>query len=437
MFERQIELIPVGSLRPYERNARTHSAAQIKQVEKSITEFGFTNPILVDQDGGIIAGHGRWIAAKNLGIAAVPCLRLSHMTEEQKRAYIIADNKLAENAGWDAELLRLEIGALIELGFDVDLLGFGADDLEKMLADFDAGSGLVDENDVPGLPEDAETVVGDVWQLGAHRIACGSCTDAGVVSSLLAGDVPHLMVTDPPYGVEYDASWRDDMKGNRSKGAAKGKVLNDHIADWRDAWALFPGDVAYVWHASVFSNTVADSLLACGLEIRSQIVWAKNQLVISRGNYHQQHEPCWYAVKKGRTAHWNGSRKKSTLWRDIDDVLRDGEDVFVRRRDAEIVGVVSGDMSTLWEIAKPLKSETGHSTQKPVECMRRPILNNSKRGDFVYEPFSGSGTTIIAAEQTGRKCLAVELNPVYVDVAVRRWENFSGKKAVLLTANGA
>ena len=292
MFERQIELIPVGSLRPYERNARTHSAAQIKQVEKSITEFGFTNPILVDQDGGIIAGHGRWIAAKNLGIAAVPCLRLSHMTEEQKRAYIIADNKLAENAGWDAELLRLEIGALIELDFDVDLLGFGADDLEKMLADFDAGSGLVDENDVPGLPEDAETVVGDVWQLGAHRIACGSCTDAGVVSSLLAGDVPHLMVTDPPYGVEYDASWRDDMKGNRSKGAAKGKVLNDHIADWRDAWALFPGDVAYVWHASVFSNTVADSLLACGLEIRSQIVWAKNQLVISRGNYHQQHEPC-------------------------------------------------------------------------------------------------------------------------------------------------
>ena len=227
------------------------------------------------------------------------------------------------------------------------------------------------------------------------------------------------------------------MKGNRSKGAAKGKVLNDHIADWMDAWALFPGDVAYVWHASVFSNTVADSLLACGLEIRSQIVWAKNQLVISRGNYHQQHEPCWYAVKKGRTAHWNGSRKKSTLWRDIDDVLRDGEDVFVRRLDAKIVGVVSGDMSTLWEIAKPLKSETGHSTQKPVECMRRPILNNSKRGDFVYEPFSGSGTTIIAAEQTGRKCLAVELNPVYVDVAVRRWENFSGKKAVLLTANGA
>ena len=166
-------------------------------------------------------------------------------------------------------------------------------------------------------------------------------------------------------------------------------------------------------------------------------MWAKNQLVISRGNYHQQHEPCWYAVKKGRTAHWNGSRKKPTLWRDIDDVLRDGEDVFVRRLDAKIVGVVSGDMSTLWEIAKPLKSETGHSTQKPVECMRRPILNNSKRGDFVYEPFSGSGTTIIAAEQTGRKCLAVELNPVYVDVAVRRWENFSGKKAVLLTANGA
>lgn len=243
--------------------------------------------------------------------------------------------------------------------------------------------------------------------------------------------MPHLMVTDPPYGVEYDASWRDEIKGNRAKGAAKGKVLNDDCADWREAWALFPGDVAYVWHASTFSSVVADSLLSCRFELRGQIIWAKSQLVISRGHYHPQHEPCWYAVKKGKTASWNGGRKKTTLWRHIDDILRPGEEVYVRRESAEVLSAISGDESTVWEIQKPLKSETGHSTQKPVECMRRPIENNSRPGDAVYEPFSGSGTTIIAAEQTGRTCYAIELNPAYVDVAVKRWEQFTGQTAVL------
>ena len=240
------------------------------------------------------------------------------------------------------------------------------------------------------------------------------------------------MVTDPPYGVEYDASWRDKIKGNRKNGCAKGKVLNDHCIDWRAAWSIFPGNVAYVWHAGIYADLVAESLRVCGFEIRSQIIWAKNQLVISRGDYHSQHEPCWYAVRKGKTGRWNGSRKKATLWRDIDDVLRDGEAVFIRRGDAEILYAVSSDHSTVWEINKPLKSETGHSTQKPVECMRRPMLNNSKRGEAVYDPFLGSGTTLIAAEQTGRICYGVELNPKYVELAVRRWEQFTGRQAELV-----
>lgn len=207
------------------------------------------------------------------------------------------------------------------------------------------------------------------------------------------------MVTDPPYGVEYDADWRNNAlraDGTPITGRAVGKVLNDDRADWSEAWALFPGEVAYVWHAGGYSNVVADSLVACGYKMYALIVWAKNHMVIGRGHYHHKHEPCWYAVKKGGTGHWQGDRKQTTLW----------------------------------EIDKPTKSESGHSTQKPVECMRKPIENNSAPGDSVYEPFSGSGTTIIAAEQTGRICYAMELAPAYVDVAVRRWQQFTGKRAV-------
>lgn len=239
------------------------------------------------------------------------------------------------------------------------------------------------------------------------------------------------MVTDPPYGVEYDASWRNKIKGRRGGDLAKGKVLNDNQADWREAWALFPGSVAYVWHASVYTTVVLESLRCCDFEPRNLIVWSKNSLVLSRGHYHHQHEGCWYAVRKGCTAHWRGGRRQTTLWKYIDDILRPGEEVFARRVDAEMVQAISGDESTVWEIDRPRKSETGHSTQKPVECMRRPIQNNSKPGDAVYEPFSGSGTTIIAAEKTGRVCYAVELSPAYVDVTVKRWEQFTGKKGKL------
>ena len=229
---------------------------------------------------------------------------------------------------------------------------------------------------------------------------CGDSTDPGAVDAALNGVKPHLMVTDPPYGVEYDANWRNEafrQDGSPSDGRAIGKVANDDRADWREAWALFPGDVAYVWHAGNMAHVVAESLLASGLQIRSQIVWAKSQFVIGRGDYHPHHEPCWYAVRKGKTGHWAGDRKQSTLW----------------------------------QIPKPAKSETGHSTQKPVECMKRPIENNSSPGQAVYEPFSGSGTTLIAAEMTGRSCHAIELNPAYVDVAVKRWQAFTGKDATL------
>jgi DNA modification methylase len=237
--------------------------------------------------------------------------------------------------------------------------------------------------------------------LGRHRIVCGDATEQRVVDAVLAGVRPHLMVTDPPYGVNYDPAWRN--RAGISDTQRTGLVENDHRADWREAWALFPGDVAYVWHGALHATTVAESLTACGFEIRAQIVWAKERLVIGRGHYHWQHEPCWYAVRGGATGHWAGDRKQTTLW-----------------------NIASGAQDTT----------TTHSTQKPVECMRRPIENNSSPGQAIYEPFSGSGTTIIAAEMSGRACHAVELSPAYVDVAVLRWQAFTGHLAVL-EADGA
>jgi DNA modification methylase len=397
----QIEQVEINKLIPYARNSRTHSDAQVAQIAASIKEFGFTNPVLVDNDNGIIAGHGRVLGAQKLQLSQVPCIRLGYLTEAQRRAYVIADNKIALNAGWDEEMLRLEVGDLKNFDFDLSLTGFDSDEINQMLALNDATTqGNSDEDEVPAEQSKVISSLGDVWLLGKHRIMCGSSTIATDVEKLLGGGMPHLMVTDPPYGIEYDADWRNHAMrtdGSAIGGQAIGAVLNDDVADWREAWALFPGEVAYIWHAGIRSNEVAESLFSCGFEIRAQIIWGKNQLVIGRGHYHPKHEPCWYAVKKGATGHWAGDRKQTTLW-DID---------------------------------KPRKSETGHSTQKPIECMRRPIENNSNPGDGVYEPFSGSGTTIIAAEQTGRICYAMELNPPYVDIAVRRWQNFTGKQAIL------
>jgi DNA modification methylase len=393
----KIEQLPTDTLIPYARNTRTHSEAQVAQIAGSIREFGFTNPVLIDGENGIIAGHGRVLAAQKLALGKVPCIRLAHLTDTQRRAYIIADNKLALNAGWDEELLGLELADLREDGFDLELTGFDGDELANLLAE--TTEGQTDPDEVPEPPVDPVSVLGDVWVLGRHRLACGDCTDQGAVDRALNGVKPHLMVTDPPYGVEYDADWRNKAMrkdGSPSDGRSVGKVMNDDKADWRDAWALFPGDVAYVWHAGLFAGTVADSLIACDFTLRSQIVWGKSNFAIGRGDYHWHHEPCWYAVRKGAKGHYCGDRKQTTLWK----------------------------------IDKPQKSETGHSTQKPVECMKRPIENNSSPGQAVYEPFSGSGTTIIAGEMTGRCVHAIELNPAYVDVAVSRWQEFTGKQAI-------
>jgi DNA modification methylase len=391
----RVERRTVDSLVPYARNARTHSPAQVAQIAASIREWGWTVPVLVDEQGGIIAGHGRVLAARQLGLDHVPVMVATGWSEAQRRAYVLADNRLALSAGWDDELLRLELGGLHSQGFDLCLTGFDELEIAGFLAEPSAG--LTDPDEVPAPPEAPVSGLGDVWQLGRYRLLCGDSTVAEDVERVLAGVRPHLMVTDPPYGVDYDPAWRNAaLEG--SKTARVGKALNDHRADWREAWALFPGDVAYVWHGALHAHTVAESLVASGFDIRAQIIWAKERLVMGRGHYHWQHEPCWYAVRQSATGHWVGDRKQTTLW-------------SIPSRDQD--------------------ADTTHGTQKPVECMRRPIENNSSPGQAVYEPFSGSGTTLIAAEMSGRVCYAIELSPAYVDVAVLRWQAFTGQHATL------
>lgn len=393
-----VEMIAVGKLKAYAKNARTHDEAQVAALVKVMRNSGFTNPLLVDKRNLIVAGHGRLAAAELLGMTEVPVIRLEGLTADQIKALRISDNQLALRAGWDADLLRAEVLSLGDAGFDLYLLGFEPFSLDAILNP--NVKGATDPDEAPDPPANPISKRGDVWLLGHHRITCGDATKAEDVARAMNGAKPHLMVTDPPYGVSYDAAWRNDaaakgLIGQKRSTRATGKVQNDDRADWSEAWALFGGDVAYVWHGGVHAGEVEASLRAAGLTPRSQIIWVKNNFAISRGDYHWQHEPCWYAVR-GK-AHWAGDRKQTTVW----------------------------------EIPKPQKSETGHSTQKPVACMSRPLENNSRPGDTVYEPFAGSGTTIIAAEMLGRTCIAIDIDPAYVDVSVLRWEAFTGRSAML------
>ncbi len=398
----KVERRKVADLVPYARNARTHSPEQVDQIAASIKEWGWTTPVLIDETGEIIAGHGRILAAQKLKIAEVPTMVAEGWTEAQKRAYVLADNKLALNAGWDMELLKVELLDLDAHNFDLGLIGFHEDELANIFAPVFTDEDVARAEETPEPPVNPVTVLGDVWILGNHRIVCGDSTKADDVAKALNGVKPHLMVTDPPYGVKYDATWRG-KKGHANLGKNRtGIVEHDDRADWREAWALFPGSIAYVWHSGLHSGTVAESLTACDFQIRSQIIWNKTVMAMGRGDYHWKHETCWYAVKG--TGQWEGDRKQTTVW-DIASPLH----------------IMGGSK----------EEKTPHPTQKPIECMKRPIENNSSPGQAVYEPFSGSGTTIMAGELTGRHIHALELSPAYVDVAIKRWQDFTGKKATL------
>jgi len=407
----QIERWPVDRLTPSDGNPRTHSPEQVAQIAASIREFGFVNPILVGPDGGLIAGEGRLRAARMQSMREVPVIVLKHLSAVQRRALAIADNQLALNAGWNEELLRIQLATLQEEAFDVHLLGFDYQELARRLAE-QAAAGLTDEDELPDPPTAPVTRSGDLWLLGRrkghprHRVSCGDATASKDTTRLLAGQpLPFLMVTDPPYGVALEPEWREEA-GLNPRTRQGGKVVNDDRVDWSEAWTLFPGAVAYVWHAGIHAAEVARGLQSCGFQIRSQIIWVKQHFAISLGAYHWRHEPCWYAVRKGQTAHWRGNRTATTVWEVANLNPFGGE------------GAAENEA-------------TGHGTQKPVEIMRRPILNHTRPGEACYDPFLGSGSTLIAAMSTGRICYGMDLDAKYADMAVLRWQRFSGKQAVL------
>jgi DNA modification methylase len=395
----EIAFMAIDSITPYARNARKIPAQAIEKVAASIKEFGWRQPVVVDDQGVIVCGHTRWLAAQKLGLITIPVHTASNLTPAQIKAYRLMDNRSHQETDWDFDLLTTELLELRGLDLDLDLTGFDGHEIDSLLVDpaDDARADLM-----PELPEDAVTIPGDLWVCGTHRVLCGDATSAEDVARLVGGVKPFLMVTDPPYGVEYDPQWRERAGLGRQRQV--GTVRNDHQSDWSAAYKLFTGDVAYVWHAGVHAAGVADSLTAAEFQIRSQIVWAKQHFALSRGNYHWQHEPCWYCVRTGHSSRWRGDRTQSTVWQ-IANL-----NSFGGNRD---------------------ETATGHGTQKPVELMRRPLLNHTERGDRVYDPFLGSGTTLIAAEQTERACYGLEIDRRYVDVIVRRWQEFSGKTATL------
>ena len=353
----------------------------------------------------IVAGHARLKAAELLKVKEVPVDFQDFESEADEYAHLVADNRIAELAEADNTVLAELIKELEEAGVSSELAGFTAEDLQELIKDIGIDEGdedaEVSEELADQLEEKWGVKEGQLWELGDHKILCGDSTSEEDVSDLLEHEKPNLMVTDPPYGVEYDANWRNEATradGTPIGASATGKVSNDGNADWSEAWKLFEGDVAYIYHAGNKAHIVAKSLCEAGFEIRSQIIWNKNNFAISRCDYHPKHEPCWYVVRKGKKGNWQGDRTQSTVW----------------------------------DIPKPQKSETGHSTQKPVECMARPIRNNSAPGDLVYEPFSGSGTTIIACENLKRKCRAIELEPGYVAIAIERWHEATGREPKLI-----
>ena len=378
----EMQLVPIGKLVPYVNNARTHSPEQINKLRSSLREFGFINPVIIDRDFGVIAGHGRILAAKEEGIAEVPCVFADHLTEAQKKAYIIADNRMAMDAGWDEELLRVEIEALQAQAFDLSLTGFD----EKELSDLFKDDADVQEDDFDvdaELEKPTFSKSGDVWTLGRHRLVCGDSTKAETFGTLMQGRKANLVVTDPPYNVNYEGT--------------AGKIKNDNLADEKfyqflfDAFSNIEKVMAddasiYVFHADTEGLNFRKAFSDAGFYLSGCCIWKKPSLVLGRSPYQWQHEPCLYGWKKSGKHQWYSDRKQTTIW----------------------------------EFEKT-KKNTDHPTMKPIPLLAYPIQNSSMSNTLILDPFGGSGSTLIACEQTDRSCYTIELDEKYCDVIVKRY----------------
>ncbi|MDD3677460.1 site-specific DNA-methyltransferase [Thauera propionica] len=394
----KIEHWPIERLLPYIRNPRTHSDEQIAQIAASIAEFGFVNPILVGGDGIIVAGHGRLAAARKLNLAEVPVVVLDHLTPTQRRALVIADNRIAENAGWDEELLRVELESLREDGFDLDLLGFDDAALADLLADEETPKdGLTDDDAAPEVQETPVSRPGDVWIMGPHRLVCGDATTAEAYAQLLPnGERADMVFTDPPYNVNYANSANDKLRGKHRPilNDALGEGFYDFLYDALSLLVAHTRGAIYVAMSSSELDTLQAAFRAAGGHWSTFIIWAKNTFTLGRSDYQRQYEPILYGWREGATRYWCGDR----------------------------------DQGDVWHIDKPRVNDL-HPTMKPVELVERAIRNSSRPGDVVLDPFAGSGTTLIAAEKTGRVARLIELDPKYADVIVRRWQDWTGQQA--------
>jgi site-specific DNA-methyltransferase (adenine-specific) len=385
----------VTELIPYVKNSRTHSDEQVAQIAASIKEFGWTNPILVDGSNGIIAGHGRLMAARKLGYTEVPTIELADLTETQKKAYIIADNRLALNAGWDNEMLTIELNDLLADGFALEILGFDPKELDALLEP-EVVEGLTDEDAVPNVPEEPKTKLGDIYQLGNHRLMCGDSCSLTDMEKLCGGQLVDMWLTDPPYNVAYEGGTgltiqNDDMGNDQFRQFLRDAYVTADLV-------MKPGAVFYIWHADSEGYNFRGAAQDAGWKVRQCLIWKKSSLVMGRQDYHWKHEPCLYGWKEGAGHLWAADRKQTTIL----------------------------------EFDKPTKNGE-HPTMKPVILFEYQMLNNTKGGDIVLDSFGGSGTTMLAAEKHGRYARLMELDPKYCDVIVKRWEDFTGKKAVLLT----
>ncbi len=393
----QVEYRPTAGLIPYARNARTHTEAQVAQIAASIREFGWTNPILVDGQSCVIAGHGRLLAARVLGMPQVPCIELSHLTDAQRRAYILADNRLALNAGWDEELLALELAELQALEVNLDLLGFGSEEIDSLLATLQDHSGLLPDaepDEVPDLPAEPITTPGEMIILGHHRLLCGDATRPEDLARLMAGGRADMVWTDPPYNVAYEGKTVEALTiQNDSMDNASFRAFL--LAFYRAALSVTkPGGPIYVAHADSEGVNFRATMLEAGWLLKQCLIWVKQAFVLGRQDYHWQHEPVLYGWAPGAAHVWEGDRSQSTIL----------------------------------TFDRPQRS-TEHPTMKPVDLVAYCLENSSRPGDVILDPFAGSGTTLIAAEKAGRIARLVELDPRYCDVIVARWEQMTGKQA--------
>jgi len=421
--------IPIHQIHAYEQNAKLHPKEQVKQIVDSIKEFGFNDPIAIDADGTIIEGHGRLLAAQSMALKEVPTITLDDMTETQKKAYIIAHNKLTMNSGFDFDILKDEVRSILEEipDFDLSITGFDEGELEAMIEEEIVYDGEVDPDEIPEVPDRTAVNFGDIIEFAdGSKIICGDSTDLETFNQLMGTEKAAMVNTDPPYGVAYKSDKFDDIANDDlTEDNLKAFLIQNFKLLHR---FTKENPALYIYHASRTHREFEDALEVAGFRVKQQIIWVKNMFSFGRSDYHWKHEPLFYAVKEEANCEWHGDRTGTTIWRD-----KEALEEMTKEELLDFIDIVTQG-STTWEVSKDATSTYQHPTQKPVELAERAIRNSSRPKEIVLEPFSGSGSTLVGCIRAGRRCYAIEFEPKYVQVAAQRVRDYTGESKV--TING-